>query len=201
MDAALALGALVILAKSLQPTSPSNSTPPTTNCQYQQMGLQPQDMSSMEHARQDGFFRTPLGAKAVAVEAPTQMPYNHGPLLPSVYYVQHPRQARADINGASRVLYDARDNSVRENSWVLTPDGRENMRRQMQNSLPRETAFRGVYAEHNPEREFRRMPFFNNPDVDGTQALHVDPESIRATYTKQEVVKIQDSLPRTRVLL
>lgn len=194
MEAAVALGALVLLAKSL-PSSSGNAPRSDTvsPAAYQQQGLQPQDMSGNEQMRQAGFWQTWVGKRARADELPTQMPYNTAPLTPSVYYVQQPRAPLVDINGASSVLYDVNNQ--------LTPDAKENMRRQMQNSLPRETAFRGVYAEHNPEREMRRMPFFNNPGMDGGQMIELSKETVRATYSKQEVVQPQTTVQRARVLL
>ncbi len=118
-----------------------------------------------------GDFNNPEGQRALRSQLPTQQGYDNQQLPRNYYYQQTFRHHNPRILSTTRNITTA--------ELTLTDDYKEFIRAQIQNSIDRDTPFRSYRAEHWPERERRRVPFFNSPNSCFHTKITVAPDGMQ----------------------
>lgn len=103
-----------------------------------------------------GEFDNVHGQRSLRSQTPTQNAYHNTHLPRHYYHQQTHRHKNPLVRSYTSVLTNA--------ELVMTDDYKEFMRANIENTIDREVPFRSYRAEHWPDRERRRVPYFNNPN-------------------------------------
>ncbi len=104
-----------------------------------------------------GDFRNPIGQRYIRHQAPTQLAAsNSNYALRQYYYTQTPHRRNPPVRSVVPYFTDS--------TQRLGDNYKEFMRAQLYNALDRDVPFRSYRADWWPDRERRRVPFFNNPN-------------------------------------